>query len=169
MLIDIDVNNDKRKIKLENTLYVPDLRTNLLSVAKLVDKGNKVIFDKNIAVVKNKEDGKIKMIANRIGNLYYLQKAKSETAQYSKINENNSKLLLWRNRMAHLNENSLRQVMQETHNVNFKEKQGEFKCSTCAISKQTVKPFKHVSERCNDYLEIIHSDACGPFNTTTIS
>jgi hypothetical protein len=39
----ISVGNQAKKIELENTLYAPDFRTNLLSIAKIVDKNREVI------------------------------------------------------------------------------------------------------------------------------
>lgn len=41
--------NRNNTIRLENALHVPDLRTNLLSVAKIVDRGYRVTFDSNQA------------------------------------------------------------------------------------------------------------------------
>lgn len=53
-----------------DALSVDDLKTNLLSVAKIADTNNTLTFDKNKAV-KRGEDGKIKVVAKRIRNLYY--------------------------------------------------------------------------------------------------
>ncbi|KRX61463.1 hypothetical protein T06_13565 [Trichinella sp. T6] len=40
-------------VKLDNTLYVPDLRSNLLSVAKITEEGFQVIFQENSAIITN--------------------------------------------------------------------------------------------------------------------
>lgn len=64
--------------KLYDTLLVEGLRTNLLSVAKITDRNNTVIFYKNGAVVKG-ENGDTKLIAKRIGNLYYIWDDNEET------------------------------------------------------------------------------------------
>ena len=76
MRLQISTDKVKRNIKLENTLHVPHLRCNLMSVSKIVDKGNIIIFDKETASVKDKESKETKLIADRIGNLYYLRKPK---------------------------------------------------------------------------------------------
>jgi len=44
-----NVNRRNKRIQLENALHVPDLRTNLLSMAKIVDKGYRVVFESNQA------------------------------------------------------------------------------------------------------------------------
>lgn len=66
------VNNKTKRVRLENTLHVPDLRTNLLSVAKIVDKGYQVVFNSNQASVKDVK-GNIKLTAERKGDLYILK------------------------------------------------------------------------------------------------
>ncbi|XP_077272083.1 uncharacterized protein LOC143902777 [Temnothorax americanus] len=58
------VNNKTKRIRLENTLHVPDLRINSLSVAKIVDKGYQVVFGSNQAFVKYIK-GNIKLTAER--------------------------------------------------------------------------------------------------------
>jgi len=57
-------------IQLKNTLHVPDLRSNLMSVAKIVDAECTVTFDKNRAEVRKKKDHDVLLIADRIGDLY---------------------------------------------------------------------------------------------------
>lgn len=52
-----------KSINLENTLYVPELRTNLMSVAKIVDKDHEVVFKRTHAVIRDIQ-GNTKMIAN---------------------------------------------------------------------------------------------------------
>ncbi|CAK9833162.1 Retrovirus-related Pol polyprotein from transposon TNT 1-94 [Anthophora retusa] len=144
-----------------------DLRSNLMSVSKIIDKGNLVIFDENVAVVKDKQSKEVKLIADRIGNLYYLRKTRNEEAKHIKEGQLNS-LVLWHNRMAHLNEKSLRKVMLKTGNIKFRDSQGTLKCDIYAMGKQTAQPFDHKCERCKGLLDIVHSDVCGPFNVSTI-
>lgn len=60
-----------------DALYVLDLRTNFLSVAKIVDNRHKVIFTKNRAVVKDFKDNTT-MVAERINDLFYLQESSQQ-------------------------------------------------------------------------------------------
>lgn len=53
------MNNNDKTINLSEVLHVPDLRTNLLSVGKIVDKGYRVTFDKYKAEVINKFDNSV--------------------------------------------------------------------------------------------------------------
>ena len=55
---------------LHNTLLVKDLRTNLISVSKITRNNDReVLFTKNEAIVRTL-DGEIKLMADRIGDLY---------------------------------------------------------------------------------------------------
>ena len=56
---------------MHNTLCVPDLRSNLMSVSKITEKGYKVTFTRNIAKITDSK-GEVSAIADRIDNLYYL-------------------------------------------------------------------------------------------------
>jgi hypothetical protein len=64
--------NQAKKIELKNTLYAPDFTTNLLSIAKIVDKNRKVLFTKNRAFIQDRR-GRVKMIADRDRDLFYLR------------------------------------------------------------------------------------------------
>ena len=66
-------NGDEQKVlNLENTLYVPDLRNNLFSVAKKTDKGYEVTFRQHDAVIQDNSKYK-KVFAKRVDDLYYIQ------------------------------------------------------------------------------------------------
>ncbi|XP_018333201.1 uncharacterized protein LOC108742468 [Agrilus planipennis] len=67
----VQVGNMNKVIKLENTLFVPQLKTNLLSISKLVNNGHEVVFSKSQAVVKDK-NGDVKLTARSDGDLFSL-------------------------------------------------------------------------------------------------
>lgn len=54
-VVHISVSSDKGKKVLEykDTLYVPELRTNLISVAKITNKGHEVTFRQNDAYIRD--------------------------------------------------------------------------------------------------------------------
>lgn len=98
-----------RSVRLEETLYVKDLRTNLISVAKITDKGNQVIFRKDGAVVKG-SDGSFRLIADRVGHLYYIRES-TACAQTASDTTEISSLRTWHCRLGHLNENYMRRMV----------------------------------------------------------
>jgi hypothetical protein len=105
------VGNQAKKIELQNTLYAPDFRTNLLSIAKIVDKNLEVLFTKNRAFIQDRR-GRVKMIADRDGDLFYLrenhQKACATSVTMTCDIFNN-----WHRRFGHLNFKDLEVMMKE--------------------------------------------------------
>ena len=55
---------------IENVLLVDGLKHNLLSINQLYDKGNKVIFDKDICKIESTKDNKILFIGQMVENIY---------------------------------------------------------------------------------------------------
>ncbi|XP_018304706.1 uncharacterized protein [Mycetomoellerius zeteki] len=66
----------------QNTLYVPTLRTNLISVAKIIDKKHQVLFTEDRAYIKDAH-GNTKMIVDRVGNLFYLRRGEDAACTIS--------------------------------------------------------------------------------------
>jgi 23S rRNA-/tRNA-specific pseudouridylate synthase len=59
--IKVSNENNLRTVNLNNVMYVPDLRSNLLSVGKITDKGSTVIFENNKVYILDKSTSLIKM------------------------------------------------------------------------------------------------------------
>lgn len=80
------VNNGENEIDVnfEKVYYVPDLRTNLLSVAQITDRGYEMLFRESCALVTDRE-GKIIFRADRVGNLYYLKQRDGKTHEVNTV------------------------------------------------------------------------------------
>lgn len=91
MTISAATDEGKRLVEFRNTLYVPDLRSNLISVAKIADQGHSILFRKDDTVIAN-SNGEIKMIADRRGDLYYIR----EAADYALTAVQIKDLEMWR-------------------------------------------------------------------------
>jgi hypothetical protein len=48
---EIIINNNKKKLTISETLYLPDLSTNLISIGVLSEKGFNINFEKNICKI----------------------------------------------------------------------------------------------------------------------
>ncbi|BES98060.1 Hydra magnipapillata [Nesidiocoris tenuis] len=165
--IRVQNSSGERNISLENTLFVPELRTNLLSVAKIVDKGFTVTFDKRQALALGK-NGEILLTADRIGDLFYLREdASQETAQLTYEGKNDLSIDLWHQRLGHLNEKDLRSMSKTVKGLKFKKTEMSA-CEVCLQGKISQSPFPKKSERKTKLLDIIHSDICGPMRVKSI-
>lgn len=158
-----EVNGRSKRVNVRDAFFVPELRTNLLSVSKIVDKGYTVTFDRNSGKVIDKE-GNIALIADRIKDLYYLREAKSECNSAIERNEAYNSFELWHRRMGHLN---VRDLAHGVRNGNLKGidlgvPKNELDCEICIRGKMTRTPFPTTSARNSKLLEIVHTDVCGP-------
>lgn len=154
------LNLNESKVKLENTLYVPELRANLLSVMKAAKNGKKVIFDSYGARIFN-DYGKMILKARKEGNLYFIEEEINTAQMVAPIT---SELMLWHMRCGHLNENDLKKLASKemVKGLHFKPEKMPF-CDVCAESKQAATPYPKSSNRSSSgLLNLVHSDICGP-------
>ncbi|CAK9826054.1 Retrovirus-related Pol polyprotein from transposon TNT 1-94 [Anthophora retusa] len=164
------VGGTTRNINLEETLYIPDLRSNLLSVAKITDRDLDVVFNKYGARVLDKH-GNIILKANRIGGLYCVQDEKTdECGAISSPDDDTgpcNDLETWHRRLGHTNVDDIRKAKhrQMIRGLEKYKLSGNMICEICAQGKMTRAPFSNKSKRKTMPLEIIHSDICGPMRT----
>jgi hypothetical protein len=151
------VGNQAKKIELKNTLYAPDFRTNLLSIAKIVDKNREVLFTKNRAFIQDRRE-RVKMIADRDGDLFYLrenhQKACATSVTMTCDIFNN-----WHRRFGHLNFKDLEVMMKENLVTGAKLKGAvstNNPCKICISGKFATAPFPRRPNRSSNLLDIVH-------------
>nr|PNR54317.1 hypothetical protein PHYPA_007994 [Physcomitrium patens] len=61
-----------RQIKLDNVIYIPSLKRNLMSVDTLIDRGNMVVFMKNKCFVLNNSSNRLIIRSGSRGNGFYI-------------------------------------------------------------------------------------------------
>ncbi|GLU09096.1 hypothetical protein SLE2022_259720 [Rubroshorea leprosula] len=149
---------------ISNVLYVPELKTNLLSIGQLQEKGYEIIIKNGVCRIQDSKLGliaQVKMTANRMFPLHL--NCASQSCFSAKAND---VAWLWHSRYGHLNFGGLKQLQQKnmvTGLPNFESP--SIVCEECVISKQHRDPFpKGSSTRARRLLEIVHSDICGPIN-----
>lgn len=163
--------NATNKVKLCDTMLVPEFRNNLLSVSKITDKNYTVTFYKNCAKVK-RPNNSVAMIAKRDGELYVIDEFESSSRAHASSSRKNSanKLKLWHERLGHLNLNDLKKITTNKMAIGLNVNTGEenFDCEICHLGKIYQLPFKVSENRAKDVLGIVHSDICGPMRTTSL-
>lgn len=169
--LNAEVEGRLKNVDLEDALLVPDLRTNLLSVSKITDRGFKVIFDEKSARVIDRQ-GATELEASRIDRLYYMQENKRECQSAAVVDGKSSRAPVedWHRRMGHLN---LKDLSTSYHNrtvlgMDIVDSERDFKCEVCARGKMTRSSFPKKSNRQTDLLELIHSDVCGPMKNESL-
>lgn len=148
-----------QEIEFDNTLYVPDLRTNLISVAKITDKGHSVNFTRDRATIID-ESGKIILTAFRRGNLYSIQQCESANA----ISDDRVDLIrCWHERLGHLNGRDVAKLLNKIgERVSENDVRFLRDCETCAKGKMHASPFSNSAGPCSEKLRIVYSDIVGP-------
>lgn len=163
--------------EVKDTLYVPDLRTNLLSVSKITNSGYKVVFNKDGATIFD-SNGNTILNAFRLNDLYFvsdiyqssIRSAHVSTPFISNIvSAGSCSTIEWHRKLGHLN---IRDMVLACKNGYLKgvtiPSTARLDCEICARAKMTRLPFPKKSERKCEILEIIHSDLCGPMRTASI-
>lgn len=164
----VTISTNKHGYNFNDTLYVPDISVNLLSVAKITDKGNTVIFEKEKAHIVEKT-GKTILTARKRDGLYYFESGCKATANYTPKKDSN--IMEWHRKLGHINEIDLKKMAKDNlmYGLNLNNEDMET-CETCIKGKLSRLPFvRHDDLYTIDNLEIIHSDVCGPFECDTLA
>ncbi|UYV84616.1 K02A2.6-like, partial [Cordylochernes scorpioides] len=160
--------NGIENVHIKGVLHVPNLRSNLLSIYELTNKGNTVIFNRDGAKIYNEQDD---LIAEaQIQDRMYVMETRSRD-EYSEKTENvmttkddfsNDNISLWHRRLNHLNEAYMKEIIQRNvvlgFNVKFKNLP---ECEACIMGKLTRQPYHPVTTNCTTKpLELVHMDLC---------
>jgi hypothetical protein len=146
-------------VRLDETLYVPDLRSNLLSVAKMIKHGFEVIFRRNEAIVTNPDTGENVIVARRDKDMYYIDELSEESRALQTRSQISMSLQEWHERFGHLNEKDFRNIIrkQKVDGIDIKADEALPVCETRVKGKQTRKPFTRSVSQTTELLELAGS------------
>lgn len=154
-----------KTLSLNNVLYVPTMRRNLVSGALLVKAGLKLVFEADrVVLTRNGEF---------VGKGYLKDGLSVLNVASEFINENGSSSAyfvesfdVWHNRLGHVSAASIKRLreMDLIPNVDLNNLS---KCQICVEAKFARKPFKSVENRQTELLELIHSDLADFKNTSS--
>src|SRR3954469_16406153 len=161
----LDTGNNKTiNGTLTNVLHVPDISKNLFSIGKALTQGLTLQFQPNVATFYNKD--KPVMTATRQGNMYYVN---GTTTYQANTAIDNQSATLWHERLGHIGTQNL-QTMVNNNSVEGLPPNLTVNlplCENCTMNKLTRVPCPLGGKRSNQLLQVIHTDICGPMNTTT--
>lgn len=169
-LVTYPTEREKSNLSLEEVFYTPELTHNLLSVRRIEAAGGKVTFTNGKVVVQNRE--KTVAAGKRVGNLYTLRFHMAQAAQ-GEANSATvavSKTDLWHRRLGHLGIPNVVRLINGGLTSGKMEKvsaENQF-CETCTLGKMARLLYDGTRPKTSQPLERIHSDVCGPMETTAI-
>lgn len=159
---------DSRIIPVNDVLLVPDITANLLSVSSMVKAGNSVNFNNNGCVVRSASGDVIVKTAPQNG-IYKVTDSKKTSGMLAGSNED--QLMKWHRRLGHLSYGNLVKLNEMIGGISLKGNRDALeKCVPCLMGKQSRRPFRKQDAKIKTkrILELVHSDVCGPMETTSV-
>lgn len=157
--------------RMENVLYVPQIKLNLFSAGTALDKGLQQQSDMNEC--KFLMQGRIVAVGvrrNRLFEMLFKVKSADSSVKHPEVQvhaaDSQISLKLWHAKLAHQNIQHVKQFLKSVGiSVNSSE---TFFCDACVYGKQSRKPFKNSVTKTSAPGEIIVSDVCGPMQNPSI-
>jgi hypothetical protein len=154
---------------IQNVVYVPGIKKNLISVSTITDQNLKVEFFKNYCIVKDLLD-QFKTVATgvRAGGLYKLDV--TSKAHHALTSATMPTEILWHQRYGHINHPDLL-LLQKKNMVEGLPmlKNENVSCDGCALGKMHRDEFPSNPDRKKrDVLDLVHTDVCGPMQTRSL-
>lgn len=158
-----------RQTVLQNVLYAPNSTVNLISLSVLHDKGYSQRWSKDnqsFYIVKNDQ---IWAQGNRKGGLFCFEiHPTSESSQPRAMLSHSLPSLpiaqLWHQRLAHLGWQNIQRLATMADGIDLTDKLDGPICNACVLGKQKSHSHNNPIRPATRYLELIHTDLCGPFN-----
>ncbi|KAG2758708.1 Retrovirus-related Pol polyprotein from transposon TNT 1-94 [Phytophthora cactorum] len=164
-----------KKGVLTNVWYIPKLSRNLFSVGRFTKDVGPVTFESDGCFAETK-GLKWKLGAREGKGLFKLcmtpMMPDEANVASSKDRKGDTTSYLWQLRLGHIGHGGLDAIVKKGYGTGINmtsAKQWEL-CDGCALGKQTrVSYMKSSPNRAKQVLEVIHSDVCGPMQTSTFS
>jgi len=179
---DIEIATTAGVIRLTEVWHVPTIETSLMSVARMVDAGYAVGFESTRCYI-SKAGRKID-IGSRKGSLYHLtQDEKIPSFEPSSRAQANlglgtnqspeAMLETWHRRICHrtLDNHNVQYISDKVTDMRVKKDRDDTSkvCPVCALGCQHKEAQTKEREKPPELLRVVHSDLCGPMQTTSIN
>ena len=146
-----------------NVLYLPDLKTNILSLGKLDDQGCKTFLSSGFLIVHDKSGKLLTKTKKTSGNMYKMKININERCNL--IEEKASEAWLWHKRFCHHSFRTLQDMMRGDLVKGLPQFQNPNEvCAHCISGKHSRASFPYSVYRSLSVLEMMHMDICGPIS-----
>ncbi|GJW96594.1 zinc finger, CCHC-type containing protein [Tanacetum coccineum] len=164
----IECDDEKQRI-ISHVYYIPDLKSNLLSLGQFTEIGCKVVMEDDELRLYDM-DNQIFMKITRQKNRLYKANLRIGTPVCLLANLKED-TWLWHARLGHLNFESLKSMAQRdlVHGIPAIKHTTQI-CDVCLIGKHSRAPFpKKAKARSTSPLDLVYGDLCGPITPPTPS
>ncbi|KAG7553691.1 GAG-pre-integrase domain [Arabidopsis suecica] len=157
---------------ISDVYFVPDLKSNLVSIGQLLLKGCEVLMKEGVCKLYHPEFGLIMESEMTKNKLFKISAIKTAAVECHKVSESGESQL-WHRRYGHLNHKSLRTLQYQNMVIGIpqiKKIEESEKCVDCLVGKQHRESVPKKSMwRASRRLQLIHSDLCGPISPASNS
>ncbi len=155
---------------ISNVWYVPSFKKNLLSLVTIRQAGHQVIMEDGLVKI-NSMNQNLKTVMTGYEDGKLLRMKGTVIPRHSDfagaVTTGISPIRLWHVRYGHLNFESLSQLQKQGMVKGLPTfKRENAKCEACIYGKQNRESFPTSSWRANRRLQLVHSDVCGPLQTS---
>ena len=152
----------------ENVLYIPKLKTNILSLGKLDSQGCDIRLRNGFLTLYDGQGRLLTKTSKTRGNMYLLKLNIVEHCLL--VEKNDEEAWLWHRRMCHQSAHTLHGMLKGNHAIGLpRSSKFEHKCSCCVAGKHARALFPKATEfRASKPLELVYADLCGPITPSTI-
>lgn len=160
---------DGVKKVLNNVYYIPDLKSNIVSLGQATEVGCEIRMKEDRLILYDRF-GKLLVMTTRSKNRLYkvqLEVENIKCLQVASISESTK----WHARLGHINPYTMKSMIsKELVDGIPKIKVDREVCSSCFLRKQARHPFPQATTfRASQTLELIHGDLCGPITPPTLT
>src|ERR1044072_6729952 len=155
---------DGSQALLQNVLYVPTMKTNLISIGQLLEKGFSVSMQNRTLDIYNASHKKVLSVPLS-SNRTFQVRIDSTQNHCLAVDHSNQDPWIWHLRYGHLNFKDLSMLNSKGMVSGLPQiKVPRDVCENCLISKQPRTAFgNNTLNRAREVLGVIYSDVCGPF------
>ncbi|GJY23785.1 zinc finger, CCHC-type containing protein [Tanacetum coccineum] len=160
--------NNEQKI-VSDIYYIPNLRSNILSLGQLTEIGCKIIMDGNKLTLYDKNK-KLLIKVERSKNRLYSITLQIEAPICLLANVDNQ-AWLWHARLGHLNFDDINKMTRKglVEGIPRINHAGQI-CDACLLGKHSRTPFPNQAKfRSKNPLDLVYGDLCGPISPATHS
>ena len=158
VMIPIHTQNGPFEIEFNEVLWVPDLKENLISVIKIVERDIDVKFSKSLCIAQ--ADGHEIKLGIRKGNVWNLNIERRHFARRAEelcIHD-------WHKRLAHRNLSDIKLM----DGIKFRSCEHSDDCESCIRGKMSRKPFPKEAIPTKSIMDCVVSDVCGPLQVESV-
>jgi hypothetical protein len=158
-----NVDGTTLKVNMDGALHTPHLRSNLISVSKLVSKGSRVSFEGEVAIVYNTKGRKVISATRRDG--LYVMNVTNPVANIAQSSRKPVPFDIWHRHFAHAPIDTIARMAREDLVGGLKasgEPRLDALCEDCIFGKHTMHPFHNRPITETTALECVYVDIWGP-------